>query len=73
MISFLFVLSVLFFIFKYFTTARPKILYMYFLLRSKTIIRPPDRKWDWGVNDIMPRSDGLKFLVILKKKQLVQI
>ena len=28
---------------------------------------------DWGVNDVMPGSDGLGFLVILKKKQLVEI
>ena len=31
------------------------------------IIKNPERKWDWGANDIMTGSDGLGFLVILKK------
>ena len=30
--------------------------------------KTPDGKWDWGVNNVMPGSDGLGFLVILKKK-----
>ena len=31
------------------------------------IIKIPDRKWDWGVNDVKPRSDGLGILVIFEK------
>ena len=34
---------------------------------TNVIIKTPDRKWDWGVNDVMPRSNGLGILVILKK------
>ena len=26
---------------------------------TDVIIKTPDRKWDWGVDDIMPGSDGL--------------
>ena len=28
---------------------------------------PPDRKWGWSVDDIMPRRDGLENLRILKR------
>ena len=35
---------------------------------TDVIIKYPDRKCDWGANDVMPGSDGLGFLVILKKK-----
>ena len=31
------------------------------------IIKTPDRKYDWGVNDVMPGSEGLRFLVIFAK------
>ena len=34
---------------------------------TDNIIKTPDKKWDWGANDVMPGSDGLGFLVILKK------
>ena len=34
---------------------------------TNVIIKTPDRKWDWGVNDVMPEGEGLGFLVILKK------
>ena len=34
---------------------------------TDVIIKTPDRKQVWGVNDVMPGSDGLRFLVILKK------
>ena len=37
------------------------------------IIKTPGKKWYWGVNDVMPGSDGLGFLEILKKKQLFEI
>ena len=40
---------------------------------TNVIIKTPDRKWDWSVNDVMPRSDELRILVILEKKQLVDI
>ena len=36
------------------------------------IKKNPCRKWDRGVNDVMPGSDGLRFLLILKNK-LVEI
>ena len=32
--------------------------------------KPPDRKWGWSVDDIMPRRDGLRIWKILKKIQL---
>ncbi len=32
--------------------------------------KPPDRKWDWNVDDIMPRRDGPENLRILKRRQL---
>ena len=35
-------------------------------------IKNPDEKWDWGVDDVMPGSDWLGILVILKR-QLVEI
>ena len=28
------------------------------------MIKTPGRKWDWGVNDVIPGSDGLGILVI---------
>ena len=34
---------------------------------TDVIIKTPDRKWNWGANDVVPGSDGLGFLVILKK------
>ena len=34
---------------------------------TDVIIKTPDRKYDWGANDVLPGSDGLEFLVILKK------
>ena len=34
---------------------------------TNVIIKTPDSKWDLGANDVMPESDGLGFLVILKK------
>ena len=33
----------------------------------------PDRKWNWGVIDVMPGSNGLGILVIFENKQLVEI
>ena len=39
---------------------------------TNVIIKTPDRQWDWGVNDVMPGSDRLRFLMILKKT-LVEI
>ena len=39
---------------------------------TNVIIKTPDRKCDWGVNDVMPGSDGLGFLVILKKSCLLR-
>ena len=27
---------------------------------TNVIIKTPDRKWDWGGNDVMPGSDGLR-------------
>ena len=27
---------------------------------TNVIIKTPDRKWNWVVNDVMPRSDGLR-------------
>ena len=30
--------------------------------------KTPDRKWDWSVDDVMPRSDGPENLRILKEK-----
>ena len=35
---------------------------------TDVILKTPDGKWDWGMIDVMPRSDGLGFLVILKKR-----
>ena len=32
--------------------------------------KPPDRKWGWSVDDIMPRRDGPENLRILRKRQL---
>ena len=29
--------------------------------------KPPDRKWGWSVNDVMPRRDGPENLRILKR------
>ena len=34
---------------------------------TNVIIKPPDRKWDWGVNDVMPGIEGLGILVISEK------
>ena len=34
------------------------------------IINPPDRKWGWSVDDVMPRRDVLRIWKILKKIQL---
>ena len=34
---------------------------------TNVIIKTPDRKWDWGVNDVMPGSEGLGILVIFEK------
>ena len=34
---------------------------------TDVIIKTPDRKCNWVAIDVMPRSDGLGFLVILKK------
>ena len=34
---------------------------------TNVIIKSPDRKWDWGVNDVMPGSDGLAILMIFEK------
>ena len=36
---------------------------------TDVIIKTPDRKWDLGVNDVMPGSDGLRILVIFKKSR----
>ena len=35
-------------------------------------IKTPDWKWDWGVDNVMPRSEGLDFWWFLKK-ELVEI
>ena len=32
--------------------------------------KPPERKWDWSVDDVMPGRDGPENLRILKKSQL---
>ena len=40
---------------------------------TNVIIKTPDRKWDWGVCDVMPGSDGLRILMIFEKKQWVEI
>ena len=32
--------------------------------------KPPDRKWDWSMDDVMPGRDGPENLRILKKSQL---
>ena len=32
--------------------------------------KPPDSKWGWSVDDVMPRRDGLGNLRILKRLQL---
>ena len=40
---------------------------------TDVIIKTPEEKWDWGVNDVMPGSDGLRILVIFEKKHLVEI
>ena len=32
--------------------------------------KPPNRKWGWSVDDVMPGRDGLEILRILKKSQL---
>ena len=34
---------------------------------TNVIIKTPDGKLDWGVNDVMPRSGGLGILVIFEK------
>ena len=34
---------------------------------TNVIIKTLDRKWNWGENDIMPRSNGLGILVIFEK------
>ena len=34
---------------------------------TNVIIKTPDRKWNWGVKDVMPGSDGLRILVIFEK------
>ena len=34
---------------------------------TNVIIKAPDRKLNWGANDVMLGSDGLGFLVILRK------
>ena len=34
---------------------------------TNVIIKTPDRKYDWGANNIMSGSDGLGFLVNLKR------
>ena len=36
---------------------------------TNVIIKNPDRKWDWGVNDVMPGSENL----VISKKTLVEI
>ena len=30
-------------------------------------IKTPDRKWDWGSNDVLPGSNGLEIFVIFEK------
>ena len=40
---------------------------------TNVIIKTPNRKCHWGVNDVMPGSEGLGILVIFEKKQLVKI
>ena len=32
--------------------------------------KPPDRKWGWGIDDVIPRRDGPENLRILKRRQL---
>ena len=32
--------------------------------------KPPDRKWSWSVDNVMPKRDGLRTWKILKKIQL---
>ncbi len=39
---------------------------------TDVIIKTPDRKWDWDENDVMPGSEGLGMLVILKKSSLLR-
>ena len=40
---------------------------------TNVIIKTPERKRDWGMNDFRPRSDGLRIVVIFEKKQLTEI
>ena len=44
----------------------------YFELRHLTYCdnKPPERKWSWSVDDVMPGRDGPENLRILKKSQL---
>ena len=37
---------------------------------TDVVIKTPDGKWDWSANDIMPGSNELGFLVILKKSRV---
>ena len=32
--------------------------------------KPPDRKWTWSVDDVIPRGDGPENLRILKRRHL---
>ena len=42
------------------------------MIITNVIIKSPDRKCEWGVNDVMPGSYGLESFVI-SKKTLVEI
>ena len=35
---------------------------------TNVIIKTPDNKWDWGVNDVLPKSDGLRIWWFWKKR-----
>ena len=36
------------------------------------IIKTPDRKWNWDVDDVMPGSEGLGILVIFEKSSYLR-
>ena len=40
---------------------------------TNVIIKITGRKWDWGVNDVMPGREEMEILVIFEKNQLAEI
>ena len=39
---------------------------------TNVIVKTPDRKYDWGVNDIILVSEGLGILVIFEKSKVLR-